>query len=96
MKGYLGTDVQDCQAEACRSDDILSVLVSIQQHLNEAHALCDAIHGPMPRTRERENVKKSDDSVIFLMEERTRLIEFDSSELLPRLRDIGNRLGQVK
>jgi len=86
----------DSSAVKRQASDILEILVEIQQHLNEAHALCDAIHGSMPSPTEREEQRKTEDSVLFLVEEQTRLIEFDSNKLLPRLRDIGNRLGQIK
>ena len=82
-------------AQECLGDDILSVLVEIQQHLNEAHALCDTIHGPIPRSKEQEDAKDSGGR-LYLVEERVGSIKSDTSELLPRLRDILNRLGQVK
>jgi len=83
-------------AQEQQYNDILSALEKIQQHLNEAHALCGAIHGDIPQSEGRGEARKTDDSVISLVEERTRLIDLDSRHLLLRLRDIGNRLGQVK
>ena len=84
-------------AQACRSDEILTVLGNIQEFLQEAHALCDEIHGgPQSFNEEQEAIKPIGGSRLNLVEERVSSIEFDTSELLPRLRDILNRLGQVK
>ena len=83
-------------AQGGQGHGILSVLMDIQQHLREAHALCDALHGSVPQSKEADVAETSDDCAICFVEQQVTWIEFSSSELLSRLRDIGNRLGQIK
>ena len=83
-------------AQALRNEEILAVLDSIQKYLQEAHALCDEIHGAQPSNKRQEDAEIIDRSRLSLVEERVSFIEFSASELNARLRDILNRLGQIK